>query len=43
MINIDEGMWVVFGGLVNVLINDINFDNGMGSMFFDCLVGLKKV
>ncbi|XKF69932.1 molybdopterin-dependent oxidoreductase [Cytobacillus firmus] len=42
-INIDEGIWVKFGGPVNNLTSSRESDNGLGSTLYDCLVNIEKV
>jgi anaerobic selenocysteine-containing dehydrogenase len=41
-INIDEGIWVQFGGSVNNLTSSRVSDNGFGSTLYDCLVNIEK-
>lgn len=42
-INIDEGIWKMFGGSVNNLTSSEESDNGLGSTLYDCLVNIEKV
>lgn len=41
-INIEEGLWLEFGGTVNMLTSSHASDNGLGSTLYDCLVQIKK-
>ncbi|MDZ5471661.1 molybdopterin-dependent oxidoreductase [Bacillus sp. 31A1R] len=40
-INIDEGIWSKYGGVVNRLTPSRESDNGLGSTLYDCLVNIK--